>query len=71
MFPWIIFGLVAIPLVVVAFVVARRKTVAAEHPASEDAEERARIEREFAAAEAYEAEWRAKDEERYRQERLP
>jgi hypothetical protein len=71
MFPWIIFGLVAVPLVVVGFLATRRRTVAAEHPASEDAEERARIEREFAEAEAYEAKWRANDQERYREERLP
>jgi hypothetical protein len=71
MFPWIIFGLVAVPLVVVGFLATRRRTVAAEHPASEDADERARIEREFAEAEAYEAKWRANDQERYRQERLP
>jgi hypothetical protein len=71
MIPWIIFGVVVVPLVVVGFVLTRRRKLAGEHPASEDAEERERIEQEFADAEAYEAKWRADDEERYRQERLP
>jgi hypothetical protein len=71
MIPWIIFAVVVVPLVVVGFVATRRRTLAGEHPASEDAEEKARIEQEFAEAEAYEAKWHANDEERYRQERLP
>ena len=71
MIPWIIFAVVVVPLVVVGFVATRRRTVAGEHPSSEDAAERARIEQEFAEAEAYEAKRRADDEERYRQERLP
>jgi len=61
---------VAVGLVVVG-VAARRRTVAGEHPVTEDAEERARTEQEFAEAEAYEAKWREEDIERYRQERLP
>jgi hypothetical protein len=69
--PWLIFALVAVPLVVVGFVATRRKTVAGEHPASEDANARALTEEEFAEAEAYEAKWREEDEERYRQERFP
>jgi len=69
--PWIIFALVVVPLVVVAFVAARRRTVAGEGLASEDAQERARTEQEFAEAEAYDAEWREQDKERHRQERLP
>ena len=71
MIPWLIFALVVVPLVVIGFVVARRRTVAGEQLATEDAEERARREQEFAAAEAYDAEWREQDEERHRQERLP
>ena len=71
MFPWIIFALVAVPLVVVAFVATRRRKVAGEHPASEDAQERALTEQEFAEAEAFEAKWREEDKEKYRQERLP
>ena len=71
--PWIIFAVVVVPLVVVAFAATRRSTVAREHPASEreDPEAKARIEQEFAEAEAYEAKWREEDEKRYRQERLP
>jgi hypothetical protein len=64
-------ALVAVPLVVVAFVATRRRTVAGEHPATEDAEARARTEQEFAQAEAYEAKWREEDKERFHQERLP
>jgi hypothetical protein len=69
--PWIIFALVAVPLLVVGFVATRRRTVAGEHPTSEDAQERAQTEQEFAEAEAYQAKWREEDEERYHQERLP
>jgi hypothetical protein len=54
-FPWILFALVAVPLVVVGFVATRRRTVAGEHPASEDARARALTEQEFAEADAYEA----------------
>lgn len=71
MIPWLIFALVVVPLVVVAFVVARRRNVAGEHPANEDARERARTEQEFAAAEAYQAKWHEEDKERYHQEPLP
>jgi len=69
--PWLIFALVVVPLVVVAFVASRRRTAAGEHPANEDAQARALTEQEFAEAEAYEAKWREKDEERYHEERLP
>ena len=71
MIPWIIIGLVAVPLVVIAFMATRRRTAAGEHPASEDAESQAEIEQEFAQAEAYEAKWHEEDKERYHQERLP
>jgi hypothetical protein len=71
MIPWIIMALVAVPLVVIAFVATRRRTAAGEHPASEDAEARARTEQEFADAEAYEAEWREQDKEKFHRERLP
>jgi cytochrome c oxidase assembly factor CtaG len=69
--PWIIMALVAVPLVVVGFVATRRKTLAGEHPASEDAEATALTEQEFAEAEAYDAKWREEDKERYHQERFP
>ncbi len=71
MIPWIVFALVAVPLVVVAFVATRRRKIAGEHPANEDAQARALTEQEFADAEAYEAKWHEEDKERYRQERLP
>ena len=71
MIPWIIFAVVVVPLVVVGFVVTRRRKVAGEHPASEDARDRALTEQEFAEAEAYEAKWREEDKEKYHQERLP
>ena len=67
---WILFALLAVAFVVVGLA-TRRRTVAREHPASEDAQERARTEQEFAEAEAYEAKWREEDKERYHQERLP
>jgi flagellar basal body-associated protein FliL len=69
--PWVIFAVVIVPLVVVGFAATRRRTAAGEHPAAEDAPERARTEQEFAEAEAFEAQWREQDKERYRQEHLP
>ena len=68
--PWIIMALVAVAFLVVGLA-TRRRTVASEHPASEDAQARARTEQEFAEAEAYEAEWHEEDKKRYRRERLP
>jgi hypothetical protein len=69
MIPWILMALVAVPLVLVAFMAVRRKTATGELLASEDAE--ARTEQEFAEAEAYEARWREEDKERFHQEHLP
>jgi hypothetical protein len=69
--PWLIFALVVVPLVVVAFVASRRRTAAGERPASEDAEAKARTEQEFADAEAYEAKWLEEDKARHEKERLP
>jgi len=69
--PWLIFALVVVPLVVIAFVATRRKTVAGESLESEDPAAQARIEQEFADADAYDAQWREEDKERHRQERLP
>ena len=71
MFPWILFSLIAVPLVIIAFAVTRRRTSAAEHPPSEGPEASALTEQEFAEAEAYQAKWREQDEERYHQERFP
>ena len=71
MIPWIIVAVVVVPLVVIAFVVTRRNTAAGERPAFEDDAARARTEREFADAEAYEAKWHEADKDRFHQERLP
>jgi hypothetical protein len=64
--PWLVFAVIVVPLVVVGFVVTRRRS-ATRMPAADQAE----LEREFAAAEAYEAEWHEKDSERFHDERLP
>jgi hypothetical protein len=69
--PWLIFALVVVPLVVVAFVASRRRTAAGEHPASEDAQAKALTEQKFAEAEAYEAKWLEEDKEKHDKERLP
>jgi hypothetical protein len=50
--------LILVPLLIVAFVAARRRTVAGEHPADETADDRAEMEKEFAEAEAYQEKWR-------------
>ena len=71
MIPWLIFAVVAVPLVIIAFVAMRRRTIAGEHPAGENAETRAETEREFAEAEAYEAKWREEDKKKFHQENLP
>ena len=69
MIPWLIFAVVAVPLVVVGFMVSRRRTQAAERPTRGDAQ--ALTEQEVAEVESYEAKWRQEDEERYHRERLP
>ena len=70
MIPWLILALVAVPLVVIGFAALRRRTAAAEHPDSEDAAARERTEREFAEAEAFEAQWREEHRDDPR-ERIP
>jgi hypothetical protein len=69
MIPWIIMAVVAVPLVVIAFVAMRRKTAAGEVLESDD--DKAEMEQEFAEAEAYQDEWREKDKEKFHEERLP
>jgi hypothetical protein len=64
--PWLIVAVVVVPLVVVAFVLTRRKSAKAM-PEIDEID----TEREFAAAEAYEAEWHEADKERFHNERLP
>ena len=66
MIPWIIFAVVVVPLVIVAFGVTRRKSSGARTDVVDD-----ETERQFADAEAYEAEWHEDDEKRYHDDRLP
>jgi len=68
--PWIVMAVVAVPLVVLAFASTRRRVAAGEHPTAEDAAARERTEREFAEAEAFEAQWR-KDHKDDHRERIP
>ena len=70
MIPWLIFAVVAVPLVVIGFASIRRRNEVAEHPATEDAADQARTEREFAEAEAYEEQWREENKDHHR-ERFP
>jgi hypothetical protein len=64
--PWLIFAVVAVPLVVVGFGAMRRRTRAGEHPVGEDAVARERTEREFAEAEAFEQQWREENRKHHR-----
>jgi type III secretory pathway component EscV len=57
-FPVIIFVAVAVPILVIGFLVTRRSTAAGEHPAAESAADRARTEEEFEEAERYQEQWR-------------
>ena len=59
MWPVIIFAAIAIPLLVVAFLGVRRSRASVEHEAEVEEGGRAEMEREFAAAEAYDDKWRA------------
>ncbi len=58
MLPVLIFVVVAIPLLVGAFVVMKRSRAAGEHRPAETEADRERTEQEFEAAERYQAEWR-------------
>jgi uncharacterized membrane protein len=57
--PVIIFAVIAIPLLIVAFRGVKRSRDTVEHEAEVQEGSRAELEREFAAAEAYDDEWRA------------
>ncbi len=65
MLPVLIFALVALPLLVLAFLAQRRSKRAGQHAAGETDKERVLEEEEFAEAERYQAEWR---EEQHRHE---
>ena len=71
MLPVVIFVAVAIPLLVIGFLVVRRTVGAGEHPVDETESDRKRTEQEFEEAEQYEAEWREQNHEHLREERLP
>ena len=57
--PVIIFAAIAIPLLIVAFMGVKRSRASVEHAAEVEEGSRAEMEREFAAADAYEEQWRA------------
>ena len=61
--PVVIFVVIAVPLVIMAFLAVRRSKAAGEHPADETDAVRARTEAEFAAAEAYQEEWREEEKQ--------
>ena len=71
MIPWLIVGLILVPLLIVAFVASRRRTTAFEHPTSKDSQAGELTDQEFADAEAYQEKWREEDKARYHEERLP
>ncbi len=61
LFPVIAFVVIAVPLLVIAYMAMRRTRRTGEHPAGDDAATQARIEDEFAAAEAYQEQWREEE----------
>jgi flagellar biosynthesis/type III secretory pathway M-ring protein FliF/YscJ len=69
--PVVIFVAVAIPLLVVGFIVVRQRTAQGEHPSTETDADRERTEHEFDEAEQYQEEWREQNHEQLREERLP
>ena len=71
MIPWIIFAVVAVPLVVIGFAATRRKADAGDLRPSDDVTTEARTKEEFAEAEAYEAQWHEEDKKNFHRERLP
>jgi hypothetical protein len=61
--PVLIIAAVAVPVLVIVFLITRRSRNAGEHPVAETDAERQEIEREFADAERYQEEWRRKQHE--------
>ena len=61
MLPVIIIAVIAVALVVVAFVTMQRSRAAGEHPSNETDADRLRTEQEFEEAERYQAELREKE----------
>jgi len=66
LFPVVAFVIIAVPLVVIAFFAVRRSKAAGEHPVAETPAEQARIEEQFAEAEAYQEEWRKEERQHER-----
>jgi FtsZ-interacting cell division protein ZipA len=58
MLPVVIIAVVVIPLLVIAFVAARRSANAGEHPTTETDADRLRTEQEIEESERYQEEWR-------------
>jgi len=69
-FPFIVFGVVAILVLALGFGLMRSRN-RAEHPVGETDADRAELEREFAAAEAYTDEWRKEHHNELENERIP
>jgi flagellar biosynthesis/type III secretory pathway M-ring protein FliF/YscJ len=69
--PVVILAAVAIPLLVIGFLVVRRNAAQGEHPSAETEADRERTEHEFDEAEQYQEEWREQNHEQLREERLP
>jgi hypothetical protein len=69
--PFIIIAVVAVPLVVIAFIAVRRSAKAGEHPATETDADRLRTEQEFEESERYQAEWREEEHKHPRDTLLP
>ena len=63
LFPVVIFVCVAVPLLVFAVLAVRRSKATGEHPVPEDDATRQRTEDEFAAAEAYQEQWREEEKQ--------
>jgi hypothetical protein len=59
--PVIIIVAVAIPILIIAFRATQRAKQAGEHPVPESNAQRQEIENEFAAAEAYQEQWREEE----------
>ena len=66
LFPIVSFVVIGLPLLVLAFFLARKSKQTGEHPVAETPAEQARIEDEFAEAEAYQEEWRKEERKHQR-----
>jgi hypothetical protein len=69
--PWIIFAVVAVPLVVIAFSKMRKKDEAGEHPAGQTEADQELIEKEFDESERYQEQWREEHRKEHDDQMLP